>query len=96
MDGADDHNDAGSKGRRERCSREPVLGAADAGADPTARRAAGRVADNEHALVADPDPTLTEIGREISRLGRFGAGAGRTAQRLSPGARRTPMAIRSA
>jgi hypothetical protein len=33
------------------------------------RRAAGRVADNEQALVADPDPALIEIGREISRLG---------------------------
>src|SRR6188474_2735709 len=59
---------SGVRGRRG--SQEPVLGAADAVVDPTVRRASGRVADNEHALVADPDPTLIEISREISRLGR--------------------------
>src|SRR4051794_22256963 len=72
--GTEDHHVAGSKGRPERCSQEPVLGAANPVVGPTVRRAAGRVADNDHALVADPDPTLTdistEISRKISRLGR--------------------------
>src|SRR5690242_18801754 len=49
-----------------RCSREPVLGAADAVVDPTVRRAAGRVADNDRASVVEPTPTLIEV----SGLGR--------------------------
>jgi hypothetical protein len=69
------------------CSRELVLGAADAVVDPTGRYAGGRVVDNEHALVGDPDPTLIEISREISRLGRRPLRRGSRPNRLAAVAR---------
>ena len=70
VDGAEDHKDARSIGRCERCSPEPFPGATHAVVDPTVRPAAGCVADHENGSVADPDPTLTAISREISRLGQ--------------------------
>src|SRR3954454_7157646 len=79
VDRAEDHQDAGSIGGRGRFSREPVLGAAAAVVDPTVRRAAGVVADNEHAVVADPDPTLIAISRLGPRPLRRGSRPNRPA-----------------